>query len=79
MTLSDVAKYLQVSLGTIKDIQKRYLKRCYRNPSLKYIQRIAIDEISIVKGHRYLTVVFKLENWNGGFFFGVLQGVWPGL
>jgi hypothetical protein len=47
MTILDVAKHLQVSWGTIKDIQKRYLKRRYRNPSLKNIHRIAIDEISI--------------------------------
>lgn len=61
MTILDVAKHLQVSWGTIKDIQKRYLKRRYRNPSLKYIPRIAIDEISIGKGHRYLTVVLNLR------------------
>lgn len=61
MTILDVAKHLQVSWGTIKDIQKRYLKQRYRNPSLKYIQRIAIDEISIGKGHRYLTVVLNLR------------------
>jgi transposase len=61
MTILDVAKHLQVSWGTIKDIQKRYLKRRYRNPSLKYIHRIAIDEISIGKGHRYLTVVLNLR------------------
>ena len=35
MTILDVAKHLQVSWGTIKDIQKRYLKRRYRNLSLK--------------------------------------------
>jgi transposase len=61
MTILDVAKHLQVSWGTIKDIQKRYLKRRYRNPSLKHIERIAIDEISIGKGHRYLTVVLNLR------------------
>ena len=61
MTILDVAKHLKVSWGTIKDIQKRYLKKRYRNPSLKHIQRIAIDEISIGKGHRYLTVVLNLK------------------
>jgi transposase len=67
MTILDAAKYLQVSWGTIKDIQKRYLKRRYRNPSLKYIQRIAIDKISIGKGHRYLTVFLNLRT--GAFIF----------
>jgi transposase len=61
MTIQDVANYLKVSWGTIKDIQKRYLKKRYSKPSLKNVQRIAIDEISIGKGHRYLTVVLNLN------------------
>lgn len=61
MTILDVAKHLRVSWGTIKDIQKRYLIRRYARPSLKNIDRIAIDEISIGKGHRYLTVVLNLK------------------
>jgi len=60
MTISDVAKHLGVSWGTIKDIQKKYLLKRYAHPSLKKLDRIAIDEISIGKGHRYLTVVLNL-------------------
>ena len=61
MTILDVAKHLGVSWGTIKDIQKRYLSKRYARPKLKNIDRIAIDEISIGKGHRYLTVVLNLK------------------
>jgi hypothetical protein len=43
-----------------KDIQKRYLSKCYTKPRLKDLELIAIDEISIGKGHRYLTVVLDL-------------------
>ena len=57
----DVAKHLGVCWGTIKDIQKRYLSKRYARPKLKNIDRIAIDEISIGKGHRYLTVVLNLK------------------
>ena len=61
MTILDVAKHLGVSWGTIKEIQKRYLLKRYSRPSLKNIDCIAIDEISIGKGHRYLTVVLNLK------------------
>lgn len=61
MTILDVAKHLGVSWGTIKEIQKRYLLKRYRRPSLKNIDCIAIDEISIGKGHCYLTVVLNLK------------------
>ena len=44
----------------IKDIQKKYLSKRYFRPSLKNIDLIAIDEISIGKGHKYLTVVLNL-------------------
>jgi transposase len=62
MTIRAVAKHLGVSWDVIKDIQKRDLSRRFAKPKLKHLQRIAIDEISIAKGHRYLTVVMDLES-----------------
>src|SRR5207248_7443740 len=62
MTIRDVAKHLGVSWDVIKDIQKRDLSRRYRKPKLKHLRHIAIDEISIAKGHRYLTVVLDLDS-----------------
>jgi len=62
MTLASVAKHLQVGWDMIKEIHKRYLKRRFRNPKLRQLKRIAIDEISIGKGHRYLTIVLNLNN-----------------
>lgn len=61
MTIQDVAKHLQVSWDTIKDIQKRYLEKRFRKPQLGKLKQIAIDEIALGKGHRYLTVVLNLE------------------
>lgn len=61
MTIQDVAQHLQVSWDVIKDIQKRDLQHRYRKPRLGKLKQIAIDEISIGKGHRYLTVVLNLE------------------
>jgi len=60
MTIFDISKHLKTSWGMINDIQKRYLSKRFSRPSLKGIERIAIDEISIGKGHKYLTVVLNL-------------------
>ena len=62
MTIQDVARHLDVSWDVIKDIQKRYLTQHYGKPKLKNLKQIAIDEISIGKGHRYLTVVLNLQS-----------------
>ena len=62
MTIQDVANHLCVSWDVIKDIQKRNLKKRYKSPKLKKLKQIAIDEISIGKGHRYLTVVLDLKS-----------------
>ncbi|MEN8173947.1 MAG: ISL3 family transposase [Chloroflexota bacterium] len=60
MTISDVARHLGVGWDMVKDIQKRYLNRRFSKPKLHQLRQIAIDEISIGKGHRYLTVVLDL-------------------
>jgi transposase len=61
MTIKDVAKHLDVSWDIIKDIQKRYLTRRYSRPKLKWLSQIAIDEICVGKGQRYLTIVLDLH------------------
>jgi transposase len=62
MTIRDVAKHLGVGWDVIKDIQKRDLSRRYAKPKLKQLRHIAIDEIAIAKGHRYLTLVMDLKS-----------------
>jgi transposase len=62
MTLTDVARHLGVSWDTVKEIQRQRLEIRYAKPKLKHLTQIAIDEISIAKGHRYVTVVLDLEN-----------------
>jgi transposase len=61
MTIRDVARHLGVGWDLIKDIQKRDLSRRYAKPKLKHLRYLAIDEIAVAKGHRYLTVVMDLE------------------
>jgi transposase len=60
MTIKDVADHLLVSWDTIKDIQARHLQRRFGKPKLHKLKQIAIDEINIGKGQRYLTVVLNL-------------------
>src|SRR5512142_2911123 len=62
MTIRDVAMHLGVSWDVIKEIQKRDLSRRYAKPKLKHLRHIAIDEIAVAKGHRYLTIILDLES-----------------
>jgi transposase len=84
MTIKDVAQHLGVSWDVIKDIQKRYLQHRFARIPLQDLRQIAIDEISIGHGHRYLTVVLDLES-GAVVFIGDGKGVdsleklWPKL
>lgn len=60
MTIQDVARHLQLGWDTVKDIQARSLQRRFGKPKLHKLKQIAIDEIAIGKGHRYVTVVLNL-------------------
>jgi transposase len=62
MTIKDVAEHLEISWDVIKDIQKTDLRQRFSKPKLSHLRQIAIDEISIGKGHRYLTIVLDLES-----------------
>jgi transposase len=61
MTIRDVAAHLGVGRDLVKDIQKRDLSRRHAKPKLKHLRRIAIDEIAVARGHRYMTVVLDLD------------------
>ena len=60
MTIQDVADHLQIGWDTIKDIQAKNLQRRFAKPKLHKLKQIAIDEINIGKGQRYLTIVLDL-------------------
>jgi transposase len=62
MTIRDVAAHLGVGWDLVKDIQKRDLARRFAKPKLKHLRRIAIDEIAVAKGHRYMTIVLDLDS-----------------
>jgi len=62
MTIRDIARHLQVSWDVVKDIQKRYLGKKFKQVKLKHLRQIALDEIAIGRGQRYFTVVLDLAS-----------------
>lgn len=60
-TMSDVASHLGMSWDTIKEIVKNDLQDRSKKVDWRNLRLIAIDEISISKGQKYLTVVLNLE------------------
>jgi transposase len=60
MTIQDVADHLVIGWDTVKEIQAKHLQRRFGKPKLHKLKQIAIDEINVGKGHRYLTVVLDL-------------------
>jgi transposase len=62
MTCEDVAKHLGVSWGRIREIEAEHLRKKYAKPRLKDVTHIAIDEIAVRKGHKYMTVVLDLDS-----------------
>lgn len=61
MTMWDVAEHVGVSWNLVKELLREALRRRYGRPRLKELRLLAIDEISIGHGQRYLTVVLDLE------------------
>jgi len=62
MTIKEVAERVGLHWNTVKEIDKKRLsRRIPKARDLKKIRLLGIDEISIQKGHRYLTVVVDLE------------------
>lgn len=61
MTLLDIQRHLGLGWDLIKAIVKDDLARRAKKRSLRKVRRIAIDELAIRKGQRYLTVVLDLE------------------
>ena len=57
MTVQDVANHVELNPKTVKAIDKSYLEKDYGQTEGKGLRILAIDEIALRKGHRYMTVV----------------------
>lgn len=62
MTLTDVSELLGLGWGVVKEIVSGDLKKRAAARSWENVRRIAIDEISVKKGHKYLTVAVDLDS-----------------
>ena len=60
MTIQATAQHLGVGWDLIKEIIKERLTKRFRNIPLKHVTKIAIDEICIGKGYRFITIVLDL-------------------
>ena len=83
-TMADVAKFVQMSWDTVKDILKTELGRKYSRPDLCGLRYIGIDEFAVAKGHIYMTIVVDLETGRivyvgEGKGADALDGLWPKL
>ena len=57
MSVSEVARHLSLNWKTVKSIDKYFLEHDFGHPNLNGLKILAVDEISIRKGHKYLTIV----------------------
>jgi transposase len=63
MTISELSKISGLHWHAIKEIEKQYLVNKYKHIPMKDVRYLAIDEFSVRKGHKYMTVVI---NWQTG-------------
>jgi transposase len=61
-TIKAAAHFAGVSWDVAKDIEKRRLKGRYGRLVLKGVQYVAVDEIAVRRGHRYMTLALDLES-----------------
>lgn len=61
MTVSDVARHFRLDWKTVKNIDKRFLEAAYGQTDYEGLRVLAVDEIAVKRGHRYMTVVIDYE------------------
>jgi len=62
MTVKAVSERMELDWETVKDAEVRYIRGLLRRRKLDGITRIGIDEVSYLKGHRYLTLVTDVDH-----------------
>ena len=61
-TIRGVAEITGLSWDVVKSIEKQRLERTYGRVSLRGVRLVAVDEIAVLKGQRYKTIVLDLES-----------------
>lgn len=57
MSLKEVAQIVELDWKTVKEIDREYIRSLLPMIETLMIRRIAIDEIAIMKGHKYITII----------------------
>jgi transposase len=70
MTIKEVAEHLELDWKTVKELHKRYLQGKFSGEDIGNPRILVIDEISLKKRHRYLTVI---ADWESGKVLGVRE------
>ena len=65
LPIKQVAEHFGLSWHTVKEIDKRRLLREVGTPCYDGLRLLAIDEISVHKGHRYMTTVLDFQPFSG--------------
>jgi transposase len=60
-TVKDVARHLGVSWDLVAEMQEERLERDARKATLSSVTRIALDELAVGKGQRYVSIVLDLD------------------
>jgi transposase len=61
MTVQEVSRHLGLDWKTVKAIDQQFLEEQFGQTDYQGLRILAVDEVSIRKGHRYLTVVLDYE------------------
>jgi transposase len=61
LAVQQVAAHFGLDWHTVKDVDKRRLEAEVGTPCYNGLRRLAVDEVAVHKGHRYLTVVLDLD------------------
>lgn len=62
MTVADVARHLDLNWKTVKNIDKEFLEEQYGQTDYEGLRILAVDEIAVKSGQRYMTVVIDHES-----------------
>lgn len=62
MSVSDVAAHVGLDWKTVRAIDKAFLEEAFGATDYRRLRLLAVDEIAIRKGQRYLTVVLDYES-----------------
>jgi transposase len=71
MTIKEIVEHLDLDWKTVKEVHKLFLKEKFSHEERGSPRILVIDEISIKKRHRYLTII---ADWESGRVLGVVEG-----